>query len=77
MKKSTQQRMKRWKQWGEEFVVAELLHIAKTNQHPTFEHSPIYRLENDQCYYVDMPQSPTMIEQHPIYIDVVNLDEGN
>ncbi len=38
---------------------------------------PTYRLENDQCYYVDMPWNLTMIEEQSKDIDVVNLDEGN
>jgi hypothetical protein len=64
-------------QWGEEFTVVKLLHIAKVYWHPTSENPPIYKLENDQCYYVDMPHNPSMIEQQPIKINVINLDEGN
>jgi hypothetical protein len=40
-----------------------LLHLGETIQHPTFKDLPTYMLENDQRYYVDMPQSPTMREQ--------------
>jgi len=64
-------------QWGEKFVAIELLHIVKTNHRPTFEDPPIYKPKNDQHYYVDMPQSPIVIEQHPTYIDVVDLDKGS
>jgi hypothetical protein len=64
-------------QWGEEFVVIELLHIAKIDQCPTSKDPPIYRPKNDQHYYVDMPESPIVIEQQPVDIDVVNLNEGN
>jgi hypothetical protein len=45
-------------QWEEEFIVAKLFHIAKIHQRLTSEDPPIYRLENDQCYYVDMPPKP-------------------
>jgi hypothetical protein len=64
-------------QWGEESVTIKLFHIAKTNQCLTSKDPPIYRLENDQCYYVYMFQSLTMIEQQLAHIDVVNLDEGS
>jgi hypothetical protein len=43
----------------------------------TSKDPPIYKLENDQCYYVDMPQSPIMIEQQLAHTDVVNLDKGS
>jgi hypothetical protein len=46
------------------------------DQCPTSTDSPIYKLKNDQYYHVDMPQSPIVIEQQPINIDVVNLDGG-
>ncbi len=53
------------------------IHITKTNQHLRFEDLPIYKSQNDQHYYVYMPHSPTMINQQPTKIDVVNLDEGS
>jgi hypothetical protein len=62
---------------GEDSATAELLHITKKYQHLRFEDLPIYRSQNDQCYYVDMPHSPTMIDQQPTKINVVNLDEGS
>jgi hypothetical protein len=31
-------------QWGEESTIIKVLHIARTNQHPTFEDLPIYML---------------------------------
>jgi hypothetical protein len=64
-------------QWGEESTTIEFLHMVETDQHLTSKDPPIYRPENDQHYYVDMPQSLTMIEQQPTDIDVVNLNEGN
>jgi hypothetical protein len=33
--------------------------------------------QNDQCYYVDMPHSLIILDQQPIKIDVVNLNEVN
>jgi len=63
--------------WGNKYVVAEFLHMIETYQHPTSKDPPIYKPENDQRYYVNMPQSPTLIKQQLININVVNLDEGN
>jgi len=61
-------------QWREEFVVAKLFHIAETSIHQTtFESHPTNRLEFDQCYYVDMLQSLTVIEEQ--LEEIVNLDE--
>jgi hypothetical protein len=48
-------------QWGEEFTITKVIHIVETNQHPTFKNLPINMLENDQCYYVNMSQSPILI----------------
>jgi hypothetical protein len=48
--------------WGEDSTTTELFHIGEIVQHPTFEDLPTYKLENDQRYYVDMPQSPTVKE---------------
>jgi hypothetical protein len=42
-------------QWGKESAIVELLHIVEIDQHPTFKDLPIYRLKNDQHYYVDIP----------------------
>jgi len=64
-------------QWGEEFIAIELLHIVEIDQCPTSKDPPIYKPENDQRYYVDMPESFIVIEQQPTNIDVVNLDEGS
>jgi len=50
-------------QWGENFAVANLLHICETIQHLTFKDLSTYMLKNDQRYYVDMPWNPTMKEQ--------------
>ncbi len=74
---TTENEAKNNPQWGEEFVIIELLHIVETYQCPTPEDPPIYRPKNDQRYYVDMPQSLIMIEHQPAEIDVINLDEGN
>jgi hypothetical protein len=58
----------------EEFVVIELLHKTKTSIHQiTPKDHPTNRLEFDQCYYVDMLQSPTKIEER--LKDIVNLNE--
>ncbi len=62
---------------GEEFTTTKLLYIVEKYQQPRFEDLPIYRSQNDQCYYVDMPHSPTVINQQPTKIDVINLDEGS
>jgi len=43
----TKEEAKNTQQWGEEFVVVELLHIVQTIQHPTFEDLPTYMLKND------------------------------
>lgn len=40
---TTQEEDQNNQQWGEEFVVAKLLHIAKTIQHPTSKNLPTYR----------------------------------
>jgi hypothetical protein len=49
-------------QWGLEFIIVEILHIFKTYQHPRSKNLPIYKSQNDQCYYVNyMPHSPTVI----------------
>jgi hypothetical protein len=50
---------------GKNYVTTELLHIAKKDQHSRFEDLLIYRSQNDQCYYVDMPHSPTVKDQQP------------
>jgi hypothetical protein len=46
----------------EDYAIIELLHIGEIIQHPTSKDLPTYKSENDQCYHVDMPQSPTMRE---------------
>jgi hypothetical protein len=74
---TTKEKAKNIQQWGEEFVVVELLHITQTVQHPTFEDLPTYMLKNNLCYYVNMLQSPLMTEQQPKDINVVKLDEGS
>ncbi len=51
--------------------------IIQTIQQIIAKDLPTYRLENDPCYYVDMPWNLTMIEEQSKDIDVVNLDEGN
>jgi hypothetical protein len=43
-------------QWGEEPTTIKLFHITEMDQRPTSKDPPIYRPENDQHYYVDMPQ---------------------
>jgi hypothetical protein len=53
------------------------LDIIQTIQQIIAKDLPTYRLENDPCYYVDMPWNLTMIEEQSKDIDVVNLDEGN
>jgi hypothetical protein len=62
-------------QWGKEFAIAKFLHIYEMDQCPTSIDSPIFKLKI-QHYHVDMPQSPIVIEQHLIDIDVINLDGG-
>ncbi len=58
----------------EEFVVVKLFHKTKTSIHQiTPKDHPTSRLEFDQCYYVNMLQSPTMIEKE--LKDIVNLNE--
>jgi hypothetical protein len=47
-------------QWAEDFVITNLFHINEIAQYPTSKDLPTYKLKNDQCYYVDMPQSPIM-----------------
>jgi hypothetical protein len=59
-------------QWGEDFVVMKFFHIGETIQH-----LPMYMLENDQHYYVDMPQTPIVRKQQLEKNIVVNLDEGS
>jgi hypothetical protein len=49
-------------QWGEEFIVMELFHRTKTNQHLRFEDLPIYMSQNVKHYYVDMPHSPIVLD---------------
>ncbi len=62
---------------GEDSATTEFLHTAKKYQHSRFENLPIYRSQNDQCYYVDMLHNPIVIDQQPTDIDVTNLDEGS
>jgi hypothetical protein len=62
---------------GRIFVVAKILHSVEIIQHPTFEDLPIYRLKNDQHYYVDMAKNPLVIKQQLDDINVVNLNEGS
>jgi hypothetical protein len=64
-------------QWGEDFDAIELLYIGETSQHLTSEDLPTYKPENDQHYYVDMPQSPITREQQLEENIVVNSNEGS
>jgi hypothetical protein len=51
---------------GEESIIVELFPIVETIVHQTtYENHPYNRLKIDQCYYVDMPQGPIVIEEHP------------
>jgi hypothetical protein len=51
-------------QWVEESIIVKLLHISKTYQHPRSKDLPVYRSQNDQCYYVNYtPHSPIVIDQ--------------
>jgi len=51
-------------QLREEFATVELFHETKTSIHQTTpKDHPTNKLEFDQCYYVDMFQSLTMIEE--------------
>ncbi len=51
---------------GEEFIVVEFLHIVETIQQIIVEDlSTSNMLQNDKHYYVDMIQSPKMIEEQP------------
>jgi hypothetical protein len=59
---TTKNEAKNNSQWGKFFDVIKLLHITETYQHPTSKDPPIYRPNNNHCYYVDMPQNPTLIE---------------
>jgi hypothetical protein len=62
-------------QWREEFFVVELLHIVETSTHQTtlaYQYAT-NSLEFDQRYYVDIPQSPTLIEEQ--LKEIVILDE--
>jgi hypothetical protein len=52
---TTEEEVENNQQWGEDFDVIKLLHISETVQHPTSKDLPMYRLENDQHYYVDTP----------------------
>jgi len=51
--------------WREEFIVVEIFHIVETSIHQTTLGDQLLtnRLEFDQHYYVDIPQSPTLIEK--------------
>jgi hypothetical protein len=42
-------------QWGEDFAIANLLHIGEIIQYPKSKNLPTYNLENNQHYYVNMP----------------------
>jgi hypothetical protein len=42
---------------GGGFYATKLLHITKIVQHPKFEDLHAYKLENNQCYYVDIGES--------------------
>jgi len=51
-------------QWREEFVVAKLFHIGETLVHQTTLKDHLTNmLEFHQHYYVDMLQSPIVIEE--------------
>jgi hypothetical protein len=51
-------------QWREEFVVAKLFHIGETLVHQTTLNDHLTNmLEFHQRYYVDMLQSPIVIEE--------------
>jgi hypothetical protein len=65
MKKITQHKrnLKIINNGGRILLPRSFFHIGEIVQHPTFEDPPTYKLENDQRYYVDMPQSPTVREQ--------------
>ncbi len=58
---TTKEEVENNSQWGEESIITKVFHIVEIDQHPTFEDLPIYMLENDQCYYVDMSQSRILI----------------
>ncbi len=72
---TTKQQVENNPQWGEESIIVELFHIAKTYQHPRFE--DLFMSQNDQHYYVNMPHSLIMLNQQSIKIDFVNLNEGS
>jgi len=57
---TTEEEIENNQHWGEDSTITELFHIGEIVQHPTFENLPTYMLENDQRYYVDTPQSPTV-----------------
>ncbi len=40
---------------GEKFTITKKLDIIQTIQQIIAKDLPTYRLENDQCYYVNMP----------------------
>jgi hypothetical protein len=44
---ATKEETKNTQQWGEEFVVVELFHLAQIVQHLTSEDLPTYMLKND------------------------------
>jgi hypothetical protein len=51
-------------QWVEESIIVKLLHISKTYQHPRSKELPIYKSQNDRCYYVNyMAHSPRVIDE--------------
>jgi len=61
-------------QWKEEFTIVEPFHIAKTSIHQTtLENHPTNMLKFDQHYYVDMPQSLTVIKEQ--LEEIVKLNE--
>jgi len=72
----------RWKslsksRLGEETIITKLLHIVETIQQITIKYLSTNMSKNDQCYYVNMFQSPAMIEKQPQDINVINLYANN